>query len=98
MAEGLPVNFDVKAKAVSVVNDSVALVVLEAQPGEKNLIVLGPAGDELARLGTTCGTGIIYEFLDVLGEIRVIEVTGHGDFQARLDLDSLALERVAEWR
>jgi hypothetical protein len=83
---------------VSLIGDSIALVVGAARPGEKNLMVLGPAGDELARLGTTCATGYIDQVLDVLGEIRVIEVTPHGDYQARLDLDSLALERVAEWR
>jgi hypothetical protein len=98
MAEGLPIRFDATAISVSLVKDSIALVVLEAPAGEKNLVVIGPAGDELARLGTTCGTGIIYEVLDVVGEIRVIEGTPHGDFQARLDLDSLTLERIAEWR
>ena len=98
MAEGLPVRLEVPARSVVFVGQSLALVVLEVGLGTENLLVLGPAGDELARLGTTCGTGSIGEVLDVAGEIRVIEVTPAGDFQARLDVDSLTLERVAEWR
>lgn len=98
MAEGLPIRLEAPTRFVSLVGDSVALVVFEADFGEKNLLVLGPAGDELARLGTTCGTGTVYEVLDVHGEIRLIEATRNGDFQATLDLDSLTLERVAEWR
>jgi hypothetical protein len=83
---------------VSLVGDSIALVVGAARWGEKNLLILGPAGDELVRLGTTCGTGYIDEVLDVLGEIRVIEATRNGLWQARPDLDTLTLERIAEWR
>lgn len=99
MAEGVvPLRFDVKARSVSIVDDSIALVILEARAGEKNLVVLGPAGDELTRLGTTCGTGSVDEVLDVLGEIRVIEATGNGLSQALLDLDTLTLKRIAEWR
>jgi hypothetical protein len=98
MAEGLPVRFKMPVKAVSLVGDSLALVVTEASFGENNLLVLGPEGDELARLGTTCGTGFIDQVLDVSGEIRVIEATPRGDYQARLDLDSLTLERTGEWR
>jgi hypothetical protein len=43
--------------------------------------VLGPEGDELARLGTTSGTGLIGQVLNANGEIRAIEATPHGDFQ-----------------
>lgn len=98
MGAGFPHRFAVKARSVSIVDDTIALVVLEAQSGEKNLVIVGPAGDELARLGTTCGTGTIDEVLDVLGEIRVIEAARNGLWQARLDLDTLTLERIAEWR
>ena len=98
MREGLPVRFHVPTRSVSLVGDSLALVVETARPGEKNLLVLGPAGDELVRLGTTCATGYIDQVLEIAGEIRVIEATRHGDYQARLDLDSLTLERVGEWR
>jgi hypothetical protein len=98
MADGFPVRFDRNALSVSLIGDEFALVVLDAGPGEKNLVVFGPSGDELARLGTTCGTGTIYEVLDVSGEVRVIESTRYGLYQARLDPDSLTLERIAEWR
>jgi hypothetical protein len=45
-----------------------------------------------------CGTGRINQALEAAGEIRVTEATPHGDYQARLDLDSLALEWVGAWR
>ena len=98
LAEGLPVRLERPANSVSIVGDSMALVIFDGSMGDKNLLVLGPAGGELTRLGTTCGAGLIYEVLDVEGEIRVIEATRHGDFQARLDADALTLHRVAEWR
>lgn len=98
MAEGLPVTFDPPARSVDFLGDFLAFVVLVGRFGDRNLVVLGPEGDELARLGTTCGTGLIDQMLDVDGEINAIEATPHGDFRARLDVDSLALERVAEWR
>lgn len=98
MGEGLPVRFDVPARSVSLMRDSFALVIFDGEPGTKNLAVYGPAGDELTRLGTTSGTGTIDEVLDVDGEIRAIEATPHGMFQARFDLETLTLERVAEWR
>ncbi len=98
LAEGLPVTLSVPARSVSMIEDVLALAIFDGEMGDKNLLVLGPAGDELARLGTTCRTGVVYEVLDVEGEIRVIEATPHGDFQARLDLDSLTLQRVAAWR
>ena len=81
LAEGLPIRLDRPAKSVSILGDSLALVILDGEMGDKNLLVLGPAGDELARLGTTCGTGVIYEVLEIAGEIRAIEATRHGDFQ-----------------
>jgi len=62
------------------------------------VLILGPAGDELKKLGTSCSTGVVDEVLEVQGEVRVIETTPRGDFQARLDLDLLVLERVAEFR
>lgn len=98
MAEGLPVNFDTPPRSVSLVGQSLALVLLEADFGTENLLIVGPSGDLLVRLGTTCGTGVVDQILDIAGEIRVIEVTPSGDFQARLDMDALSLERVAEWR
>jgi hypothetical protein len=98
MADGLPIGFEPPARSVAFVRDLLALVILQGQFGDRNLVVLGPDGDELARLGTTCGTGVIDQVLDVDGEIRAIEVTPRGDFQARIDLDSLEMERVAEWR
>ena len=98
MAEGLPVRFEPPARSANFVLDQLALVVLEGQFGDRNLVVLGPAGDEVVRLGTTCGTGLIDQVLDIDGEIRVIEATPRGDFQARIDLDSFELVRVAEWR
>jgi hypothetical protein len=98
MAEGLPVRFDPPARSVVFLLDRMALVILQGQFGDSNLVVLGPGGDELARLGTTCGTGIIDQVLDVDGEIRAIEATPRGDYQARIDLDSFRMERVAEWR
>lgn len=98
MAEGLPVRFDRPARSVSLAGNSLALVVFDWDPGEKNLIVLGPAGDELTRLGTTCGSGSVDEVLEVQGELRFIEATPHGLYQATLDLGSLTLERVAERR
>jgi len=98
MAEGLPVRFDEPARSVCFLDDSLALVVFDGEFGDKNLLILGPAGDELARLGTTCGRGTVDQVLDVEGEIRVIEATPGADYQARLDLDTLTLERVAEWR
>lgn len=98
MAEGLPVRFEPPARSVSFVGDLMALAILEGEPGDRNLLVLGPAGDELARLGTTCGRGLISQVLDVDGEVRAIEATSGGDFQARLDLATFEMERIAEWR
>ena len=73
-------------------------MIFDGEMGDRNLLVLGPAGDELARLGSTCGHGLIVEVLDVAGEIRVIEARGGNMSQARLDLDTFTLEWVAEWR
>ncbi len=98
MAEGMPLRLETPALAVTFVGQSLALAILPVESGEKNLVIIGPAGDEIKRLGTTCGTGELYEVLEVDGEIRVIEATPRGDFQARLDLASLELERVAAWR
>ena len=98
MAEGLPIRLDRPARSVSFVDNSIALVIFDGAFGDRNLIVLGPAGDELARLGTTCGRGTVDQVLDVAGEIRVIEATPNGDYQARLDLQTFELERVGEWR
>ncbi|MDO5736517.1 MAG: hypothetical protein Q4P15_08580 [Propionibacteriaceae bacterium] len=98
MAEGLPIRFAQPARSVALLGDSMAFVIFDGDDGDKNLAVLGPAGEELARLGTTTGTGTIDEVLDVGGEIRVIEATSLGLFQASLDLDSLTLVRVAEWQ
>lgn len=98
MAEGLPLTFNPPARSVDFLGDFLAFVVLVGRFGDRNLVVLGPGGDELARLGTTCGTGLIDQVLDVDGEISAIEATPHGDFRARLDVDSLELQRVAEWR
>lgn len=98
MGEGLPVRFAEPARSVSLFGDSMAFVIFDGDDGAKNLAVLGPAGEELTRLGTTTGTGTISEVLDISGEIRAIEATRHGMFQARLDLNSLTLVRVAEWR
>lgn len=93
-----PVRFHLPVRSVSVVDGTIALVVGAARDGQKNLLVLGVAGEELARLGTTCGTGYIYHVFEVAGEIRVVEFTRDGDFQALLDLDAFTLERIGEWR
>src|SRR5262245_42338724 len=98
MTSGLPVRFDPPVTWVSFVGSSLALAIMNADRGTKNLIILGPSGDEIARLRTTCGTGVIDQVLDIDGELRVVEATPRGDFQARLDLDALTLERVGEWR
>lgn len=98
MREGLPVRFDVPARSVSVLDDSLALVIIDGDDGARNLVVHGPDGGEITRLGTTSGTGRIVEVIDVSGEIRVIESTSHGMWQARFDPDLLTLARVAQWR
>lgn len=98
LGEGLPIRLEVPGRSVSFIGDSLALVIFDGEMGDKNLLVLGPAGDELARLGSTCGDGVIVEVLDVQGEIRAIETRGTNMSQARLDLDTLTLEWVAEWR
>ncbi|MEO7588105.1 MAG: hypothetical protein ABIS84_08765 [Arachnia sp.] len=98
MGEGLPVSFARPVASVAFLGDSLALVIFDDVDGAMNLAVLGPDGEELARLGTTTGDGTLSEVLEVGDEIRVIEATSHGDFQARLDLDSLTLVRVAQWR
>ena len=98
MGAGLPARISAPTKAVSFIGTSLALVVLDARFGDRNLVILGPGGEELVRLGTTCGRGLIDQVLEIEGEIRAIEATPSGDFQARLDIDELSLHRVAEWR
>ena len=98
IGSGTPVMFDPPAQSVLFIGDRLALVVQKASFGQANLTVLGPSGVELKTLGTTCGTGVVDQVLKVDGEIRVVESTPAGDFQARLDLESLTLERLAEWR
>jgi len=92
------VDLEGEAQSVSLTEDGHALVLLDAEPGAKNLLVLNPRGEELARLGTTCGTGTLQQVLVMQDELRVIEMASRGDFQAVLDLEKLTLTRVAEWR
>ena len=98
MGTGLPARFSAPTKTVSFIGSSLALVVLEARFGDRNLVILGPEGEELVRLGTTCGRGLIDQVFETAGEVRVVEVTPSGDFQATVDLEELSLRRIAEWR
>lgn len=95
---GVAVALDPAARSVVFVGEQLSLAVQEQIPGHPNLAVIDASGVIVKTLATTCGTGVVDQVLRVDGEVRVVEVTPAGDFQARLDLDTLTLERVAEWR
>jgi hypothetical protein len=90
--------FEKGARSVTMVGASILLIVADAPFGEANLLIFTFEGQRLAQLGTTCGSGTIDQILVVNGEIRVVEATPRGDFQARLDREPWSLYRIGEWR
>lgn len=92
-------HFEVPIRGTTRVPGGSGVLVVEARdPGEPNLLLIDVAGTEVWRSGTSCGDGTIDQVLPVLGELRAIEVTPKGDFQATIDLDTGTLTRIAEWR